>query len=74
MCALHILRATLVPIGFNIQLILIFTCTFQNQDPQAPPVKKRKVSDSEDDVVIDLGEEKKDDNLKELLIQMEKTL
>lgn len=30
------------------------------------------MSDSEDDVVIDLREEKRDDNLKELLIWMEK--
>ena len=47
----------------------------QNRDPQTPPAKKQKVSsDTSDEVVIDLGEEKRDGNLKELLIRMEKRM
>ena len=52
------------------------TLSLQNQDPQTPPAKKQKVSssDTSDEVVIDLGDEKNDGNLKELLIRMEKRM
>ena len=49
--ALHILRATLV-YRFQHSADLYLYMYLQNQDPQAPPIKKRKVSDSEDDVVM----------------------
>ena len=50
--------------------------SLQNQDPHTPPAKKQKVSssDTSDEVMIDLGKEKNDGNLKELLIRMEKRM
>ena len=60
----------------SIMLSCDYTLSLQNQDPQTPPAKKQKVSssDTSNEVVIDLGEEKNDGNLKELQIRMEKRM
>ena len=45
--------------------------SLKNQDPQTPPAKQVS-SDTSNEVVTDLGKEKEDGNLKELLVRMEK--
>ena len=77
-----VLRATLVnrlPHSADFYNIILYvymtTLSLQNRDPQTPPAKKQKESsDTSDEVVIDLGKEKRDGNLKELLIRMEKRM
>ena len=48
------------------------TLLLKNQDPQTPPAKQKVSSDTSNEVVTDLGKEKEDGNLKELLVRMEK--